>query len=257
MQISVYPRELGTTVRFATGSAQSAGIARSKGSVDGKYALIISICYEHDERLRLEGCDNDADSFSDTLIDVYRYDAKNIRKIRGNEATSAAIVRGIQWLVHCSNRGASECVLFYAGHGAPGKSNPDEPSGRDQCLVAVNNQYVSDNTIARLLRATAPTCQTVCVFDCCYSGSMIDAPSLESAPAMATGGPCVCVAACSDTSYAYEENNAGIFTTLIVSRMRREKGKVSTKALHMQRLPKQRIEVSSIGAPPQYLFEVP
>lgn len=256
MQITVLPREFGKTVAHAANSGSRSSRSRSN-TAPNKYALVISICYEHDQRLRLEGCDNDADNFTSALVGVYGYDEQNIRTIRGAQATGAAIVRGVQWLVQCSRNGATECVLFYAGHGTPGKPNPDEPSGRDQCLVAADNQYVSDNTIARLLSKTAPTCTTVCVFDCCHSGSMIDAPSLGSKPVPSSGGPCVCVAACSDTSYAYEKNNAGVFTTLMVSQMRRKDGRVKTRALHQQKLPRQRIEVSHVGTLPELLFSVP
>lgn len=68
--------------------------------------------------------------------------------------------------------------IHYSGHGSNIRDeNKDEPDGYDEVLVPSDYRIsggISDDDIHKIFNCFNPKTKILCVFDCCYSGSIAD-----------------------------------------------------------------------------------
>jgi len=153
---------------------------QSKGT---KRALLIGINYEGQEGA-LSGCHNDVKNMKEYLMDVHKFEEKNIAVlVDDNEnylPTRANIFWAIQSLVRNSSAGD---VVFthFSGHGGRVKDDDgDEADGFDECLVPVDFKragFIKDDDLYASLVGPMPRGVTVTsLMDCCHSGTVLDLP---------------------------------------------------------------------------------
>ncbi|KAK0475412.1 caspase domain-containing protein [Armillaria novae-zelandiae] len=158
-----------------------------------KKALCIGINYAGHQTLEnsqalgeLSGCIKDAVQISSFLsehwdsssrgavkIKVLRDDSKNDKEM----PTKSNIIKAMRWLVKGARREDS-LVFHYSGHGGQIKDqNGDEPDGYDEVIYPVDDGYIVDDDMHKLMVKPLPTgCRLTALFDCCHSGSALDLP---------------------------------------------------------------------------------
>lgn len=164
----------------------------------GKFALLIACEYTRYEALgladRLPGCHNDVYNFYDLLIKEFHYLPENITVLADDnihtEPTRATILHHLdQLLLKCKNvSSVPQVMLYYSGHGStvPDKNGDEVLTANDQCLIPCDylgsqNQELSvildDELRSRWVNQLPSSVQQVfCVFDCCFSGTILDLP---------------------------------------------------------------------------------
>ena len=146
-----------------------------------KFALIIGINYVG-TGYDLNGCLNDAKNMVEFLVSKRGYLRKNITIITDETPSkpfSLNIQNAISDLVNLSlTRGARELWLHYSGHGTYVKDlNKDEKDGRDECIVPmdfIKKGFITDDKLNQLIMKIPSVCRMVCMFDSCYSGTVLD-----------------------------------------------------------------------------------
>jgi hypothetical protein len=104
---------------------------------------------------------------------------------------------------------ADLALFYFSGHGAT-----DVPGGY---LMTSDAETFSDGYPMRDLLAHAtksPVREVVVILDCCYSGQFGNLPNADSEQALLREGVAV-LAACRSSEASMEENDAGVFTTLV------------------------------------------
>lgn len=150
-----------------------------------KWALLIGIdIYEHagsTGRLsNLAGCVNDVKDMENLLIGKFGFKKENIRILKNEAATHAAIVATFRnHLVENSQRD-DIVVLHFSGHGSKMKDlSRDEPDGFDETIVPYDSRDasgkifdLSDDEINGLLQELNKKTRNITfVFDACHSGT--------------------------------------------------------------------------------------
>jgi hypothetical protein len=146
-----------------------------------KFALIIGINYVG-TGYDLHGCLNDADNMIAFLVSKRGYLRKNITVLTDKtpvKPTSFNIQNAISDLIGRSlTKGAKELWLHYSGHGTYIKDlNRDEKDGRDECIVPLDftkTGFIVDDKLNDLIRKLPAVCRMICMFDSCYSGTVLD-----------------------------------------------------------------------------------
>lgn len=141
-------------------------------------ALLIGIdAYAKD---RLHGCVNDVLAMRRLLS--ARFGAKELRLLRDQEATRAAILEGLQWLL--DPRAGAWCarLFHFSGHGTY-LDNQDgrEPDGRDEVLCPVDFAFrrarlIMDDDLSDLFGHAPPGTRPLVIVDACHAGTMLDPP---------------------------------------------------------------------------------
>lgn len=175
-----------------------------------KKALCVGIdSYEHINSLH--GCVNDATAVSNVLHrnsdGTLNFDVKLLTASNTQQAiTRQALKKAIEELF----KGDSEIALFYyAGHGSLDElggylctseiSNPDDGLSLND-LMAIAGRSHARNTIV--------------ILDSCFSGAVANRQEMPGYAAIHDGT--TILAACGTDEYANEENNHGVFTSLLV-----------------------------------------
>jgi hypothetical protein len=146
-----------------------------------KFALIIGINYVG-TKYNLQGCLTDADNMITFLVNKRGYLRKNITLITDStpvKPTSLNIQNAISALISLATvKGARELWFHYSGHGTYVKDlNKDEKDGRDECIVPLdftNKGFILDDALNQLIMKLPAVCRMVCMFDSCYSGTVLD-----------------------------------------------------------------------------------
>jgi len=137
-------------------------------------ALLVGINAYPDAPLR--GCINDVMQMKDLLQRYYGFPDEGIRLLLDQEATSAAIKAGLEWLAQDGAEPDAVRVFHFSGHGGySADQNGDEPDGRDECLVPYDYHTtgtLTDDTLKTLYDRFPRTGNLTLVMDCCYSGSI-------------------------------------------------------------------------------------
>jgi len=143
-----------------------------------KKALLIGINYIGTQ-YELSGCINDIinigqyinTAYPDCIIKMFRDD------INPNDTKHANIIWGLQWLLKNVNPGDT-IYLHYSGHGSYIKDlNGDEDDKRDECIVSSDLKYITDDyLISNFICKVPRNVNLVCVFDSCFSGTVLDLP---------------------------------------------------------------------------------
>ena len=160
---------------------QSSGI-REKTSdeikINKKAALLIGINYQG-TRNELGGCENDIYDMKAKLMVNYGILEEDILVLTEKEAktpTYTNIIYGMNWLVEKNRQGYKNIWFQYSGHGYFKKDkNGEELDGRDECLVTVDDKFITDDVLnTNLISRMSSDVNMICIMDCCYSGTILD-----------------------------------------------------------------------------------
>jgi hypothetical protein len=134
-----------------------------------KKALLVGI-----NEKPLRGCINDVKAMRDLLVDLYGFQADGIRMLTDREATTQAIVDGLDWLAQGGSDQAVR-VFHYAGHGhSLPDENGDEPDGKDEALAPYDHRacgYLIDDKLGELYDRFGANSNLTLIMDSCHSGT--------------------------------------------------------------------------------------
>ncbi len=140
-------------------------------------ALLVGINAYPNPANRLDGCVNDVFLMS-AVLQESGFDAKDIRVVLDERATTANILERLHWLLDDVQDGA-ERVLFYSGHGAqiPSYSIRGEADHLDECLVPYDFDWtpehaIRDKQFVEFYSQLPYGARFVAVFDCCHAGGL-------------------------------------------------------------------------------------
>ncbi|MCE5238261.1 caspase family protein [bacterium] len=211
---------------------------RTGDGVVNRYALVVGISEYDDPGANLSYCDDDAADVHNWLT-ACGWSSANIRVLLNSQATKAAIMAGITWLVTSAD--ADDIVLFYqSSHGTTEWDLPpyDELyDGIDESLCTyelTSNRFIRDDELSLWFRALR-TRKYVVLLDTCFSGGQIRGVGVQGGSHQffdfapegqeevqardlddLNGG--VVVTACRDYEYSYEFDalQNGLFTYYLV-----------------------------------------
>ncbi|MEZ4434228.1 MAG: caspase family protein [bacterium] len=145
-------------------------------------ALLVGIdAYLDPGNPRLDGAENDVEAMRGLLLDRYGFTDDDIRVLRGEAATGAAIVAAFrEHLIDGAGPGTI-AVFHFSGHGRRvGDVSGDEPDGMDEAIVpydatgGLTGAGLLDDAFAPLVDAlVARGAAATLIFDSCYSGSPV------------------------------------------------------------------------------------
>ena len=143
-----------------------------------KAALLIGINYQG-TRNELGGCENDIYDMKTKLIVNYGILEEDILVLTEKETktpTATNIMYGMNWLVEKNKQGYKNIWFQYSGHGYFKKDeNGDELDGRDECLVSVDNNFITDDDLnTNMINRMSNDTNMICIMDCCNSGTILD-----------------------------------------------------------------------------------
>ena len=128
----------------------------------------------------LYGCINDTKNVEDLLKNKYNF--TNVTLLNDETAekpTKQNILKGLQTLLSNTESGDTAFFMF-SGHGTgTADFNGDETDGQDELIVPIDavsmNTCILDDELNKLIRNTLkPGAKLVALFDCCFSGTMLD-----------------------------------------------------------------------------------
>ena len=140
-----------------------------------KKALVVGINYPGTSH-ELRGCVNDANLVNTTIRDQYGF--SDIRMLLDNDATTANMIAGLNWLV--DGAVAGDILYFhYSGHGSQMyDQNGDEADGLDEiiCPVDLNwkDKVIRDDDMKRIFESVPAGANLTVTLDCCNSGGGLD-----------------------------------------------------------------------------------
>ena len=148
------------------------------------YALLIGINYIG-QRAELNGCINDANNLRDLLTSQFKIDKDNITMLTDDttdpnlKPTRINIIKHFASLAVLAARGQiNKLFISYSGHGTYRlDENNDENDGRDEIICPVDylsEGIISDDALNLILKIIPSTCYVFALFDCCYSGTILD-----------------------------------------------------------------------------------
>lgn len=137
-----------------------------------KRAFIVGCNYPNTPN-ELHGCVNDANAMEAVLRDHYSF--TQIHKILDNNATTANIKAGLNWLVSGAQPG-DVLVFHYSGHGSQIPGN--EPDGLDEIICPVDldwqTKMITDNDLREIFDRVPNGVNVTVILDSCHSGTMLD-----------------------------------------------------------------------------------
>jgi hypothetical protein len=127
----------------------------------------------------LNGCVNDARNLAELLHGSFGFGSNDIRVLLDAQATRAAFLDGLDWLVG-SARPGDQLVLFTSSHGSHIPDlDDDEDDHEDEVLVAHDHDWercvLVDDEIARHIVRLPQGASLISLWDTCHSGTMNDA----------------------------------------------------------------------------------
>lgn len=140
-------------------------------------ALIIGINYLNTIS-ELYGCINDANHLQTYFTNKYNFNTNNLCLLTDNtivKPTKQNILKKYKDLL--INAKSGEKLFFtYSGHGSFRTDlNNDENDGKDELLITIDKQSISDDELKTIIDENLPEDVTLFViFDCCHSGTLMD-----------------------------------------------------------------------------------
>jgi hypothetical protein len=140
-------------------------------------ALIIGINYLNTIS-ELYGCINDANHLQTYFTNKYNFNTNNLCLLTDTsiiKPTKQNILKKYKDLL--VNAKAGEKIFFtYSGHGSFRTDlNNDEIDGKDELLITIDKQSISDDELKTIIDENLPEDVTLFViFDCCHSGTLMD-----------------------------------------------------------------------------------
>jgi hypothetical protein len=128
----------------------------------------------------LYGCINDTKNVHDLLKNKYNFTNITLLNDESYEKpTKRNILNGLQTLLSNTNSGDTAFFMF-SGHGTNTVDlNNDERDGYDEVIMPIDaftiDTCIVDDELNKLIRNTLkPGAKLVALFDCCFSGTMMD-----------------------------------------------------------------------------------
>jgi metacaspase-1 len=130
----------------------------------------------------LYGCINDTKNIEGLLKNKYNF--TNITLLNDEtpeKPTKQNILKGLRELLSNTESGDTAFFMF-SGHGTcTADFNNDEKDGQDEVIVPIDaysyDTCIIDDELNRLIRDTLkPGAKLVALFDCCFSGTVLDLP---------------------------------------------------------------------------------
>jgi hypothetical protein len=128
----------------------------------------------------LYGCINDTKNIEDLLKNKYNF--TNIALLNdetSDKPTKKNILNGLQTLLSNTNSGDTAFFMF-SGHGTSTMDlNGDERDGRDEVIMPIDaftiDTCIVDDELNKVIRnGLKPGAKLVALFDCCFSGTVLD-----------------------------------------------------------------------------------
>ena len=140
-------------------------------------SLVIGINYSNTQN-ELYGCVNDANNLKSYLTNKYNFSENNLCLLTDNtivKPTKQNILKKYKDLL--INAKPGEKLFFtYSGHGSfITDLNNDENDKKDELLITIDNQSISDDELKTIIDENLPDDVTLfIIFDCCHSGTLMD-----------------------------------------------------------------------------------
>jgi hypothetical protein len=140
-------------------------------------SLLIGINYTRTPT-QLYGCINDAHHLQSYLTTKYNFNATNVCVLTDNtivKPTRQSILKKYKDLLMNAKSG-DKLFFTYSGHGSYRTDvNKDEKDGKDELLITIDQQAISDDELKFILNEHLPEGVTLFIlFDCCHSGTLMD-----------------------------------------------------------------------------------
>lgn len=140
-----------------------------------KSALLVGINYIGTSN-ELSGCINDVSSMETKLAST---GFKNFIKLTDKtlvKPTKSAILTAFTNLLRSGSKPGDLLCFFYSGHGSYIlDTNGDEVDGRDEAIVSLDMNVVSDDELKAIIQKELKEGVTlIAIFDSCFSGSILD-----------------------------------------------------------------------------------
>lgn len=156
----------------------------------------------------LYGCINDTKNIQDLLKNKYNFTNVTLLNDETPEKpTKQNIMKGLQTLLSNTESGDTAFFMF-SGHGTCTTDlNNDEIDGQDEVIIPIDaysfDTCILDDELNRLIRNTLkPGAKLVALFDCCFSGTVLDLPYTYGYPdntkALETVGDVFMISGCTD-----------------------------------------------------------
>lgn len=142
-------------------------------------ALILGINRFRDpDAPTLSGCVNDARAMHAVVTDRCGASDRDVRVLLDAQATKAAVVDGLDWLIRGASAGDT-LIFFASSHGTSvPDEDRDEADGDDEVLVVHDHDWARcilvDDEIARAVDRVPQGVTLVTMWDTCHSGTMND-----------------------------------------------------------------------------------
>lgn len=152
------------------------------------YALLVGINKYAQPGNDLRGCVNDVTAMRALLTRTYGFAPENIRLLTDRQATQAAILEHLDWLIG-SARPGDQLIWHYAGHGSQVRdTHGDELDDYlDEIICPYDMDWdnpFTDDLIAERFRQIPVGALLNFIADCCHSGSVSrEIPRERDAPA--------------------------------------------------------------------------
>ena len=147
-----------------------------------KSALLIGINYTGTSS-QLNGCINDVNSINE-LLKTYKYDKITILTDNTEiKPTKGNILLNLKNLFTNANDGDT-IYIHYSGHGTSIiDTNGDETDGKDEVIIPLDFSPIKDDEFREYLNLyLTVNANVLAVFDCCYSGTVLDLKYLFQSP---------------------------------------------------------------------------
>ncbi len=150
-------------------------------------ALLVGLNRYPDPPNNLKGCINDVLQTSKILQEVYGFDdARQVRMLADERATTPAIVERLRWLVAGACPG-DVLVFHYSGHGSQVRDRHGDElnDGLDEIICPYDLDWddpFTDDDIGQLLAGLADGVQLTVILDCCHAGTGLRVNAWQGSP---------------------------------------------------------------------------
>jgi len=124
----------------------------------------------------LSGCVNDVANMANLLMQQYNYRPQDIILLKDREATTANILKYLEWLVDVP--AGSRVMFHFSGHGTQtAHGGNDEPDGMSELICPVDFDWsqarmITDNQLVQFFQKIPAGCTFNWVSDSCHSGDL-------------------------------------------------------------------------------------
>ena len=150
-------------------------------------ALLVGLNHYPNSANNLKGCINDVLQTSKILQEAYGFDdARQIRLLTDERATTKAIIDRLRWLV-AGSRAGDVLVFHYSGHGSQVRDRHGDEldDGLDEIICPYDLDWdhpFTDDDIHAIVADLAPGANLTVILDCCHSGTGLRVTTWPGAP---------------------------------------------------------------------------